>query len=291
MLRILSVLLFCAGIFCLAQSHAQVPMKVVQCTISLCGAGLGAPGGSAPASTCSTITGLVSGIIGCWNADEGVTQVGGAVTVWTDQVNSYALGLNQAGTNLVGTSPMFSSSSYNGIAGITCAAASRQYLATTSNAIALNNSNTSFFMSAIITSSTQSFGRALSFLAHGETEDFQSSGSQAPILRNASTTTFESFGLDGSLSAGTISLSTPTRLGAVNDGSNNTLYINNTGQTPVAFVQTLGITGGNQLAMCQAAQLLADGDALMDGTIRRILFISKAVNSTDRGNIDTWLQQ
>ena len=38
MLRILSVLLFCLGIFCLAQSNAQVPMT---------GAGLGVPGGIA----------------------------------------------------------------------------------------------------------------------------------------------------------------------------------------------------------------------------------------------------
>ena len=250
-------------------------------------------GGGGATSTCATIIAQVSNITGCWNADEGVTKTGSNVTAWTDQTtNGYVLGLNAAGTNTGPVSPVFNSSSYNSRAGITCTAASREYLATTVNAIAGSGTATSFFIAAAPTASTQNNGRVLSFVADLDGSDFSGTNSMVVLGESTTTTTFESLNNLTVLSTATITFSTPTRFGIVNDNTtNNTIYVNNVAGTPAPFTTTLGnAVNGSQLAVCESINGIA-ADALMDGPVRRILMMNRAANSTDRGFIDTWLQQ
>lgn len=253
---------------------------------------LGAGASIVAASTCATIIAQVSGIIGCWNADQGVALSGSNVTTWTDQSsNGYVLGLNAAGTQASPVSPVFGASSYNGRAGITCAQASAQYLATTSAAVAINSNTSSFFMAAQFSSSSDSFGRLLSVLYSGNSDDFSDAFSVSAILRSSTNSQVTWFHASAGGTAAGISYNTPTRIGNVFDNANATTFINNSQSAQSALTFTLGGVSGSQIAVCQAADRIVNGTGLLDGVVRRILATNTAVSSGDRGNIDTWLQQ
>ena len=71
MTRLIAVILFCAGVFCLGQSHAQVPFT---------GAGLGKPSSSGSCSFPS-----MSNLVGRYMANTGVSTSAGIVTAVADQ--------------------------------------------------------------------------------------------------------------------------------------------------------------------------------------------------------------
>lgn len=276
----ISGILFALGFACLTQ--AQVPMT---------GAGLGKPAVAA-SSTCATLISQVSNIIGCWDADLGVATAGANVTSWTDQSsNGYVLGLNAAGGQTAPASPQFSSSSYNSKAGISFTVASRQYLATTAAAIAFNSTTSSWFVAAQFGSTTQGFGRMLSFWqSTGQTfGDFADNNSVGPLMRDSTNqnVTWYQNNVQGPTAA--ITYDTPTRMGVVFDNTNGTIYLNNSQAAQASKSFTVGVAAGSQLAVGEASALAAV-DALINGVIRRIVITSSAVSSGDRGNIDTFLQ-
>ena len=82
MARLFAIVLFCAGIFCLAQSQAQVPMT---------GAGLGAPGGAAPSTTTWNPSDIAAGLT-LTNGNLTVTQTTGGGEAAVRSIASHSTG-------------------------------------------------------------------------------------------------------------------------------------------------------------------------------------------------------
>lgn len=275
MLRFFAAALLLLGVVCIGQSQ------------TLTGAGLNPAAGG---SNCATIIAQVSGVIGCWNADEGVVKSGSAVTSWTDQSSSATvLGLNVSGSEPTPTSPTFGASSYGGKAGLTFTASSGNYLASTGAVAGWPGSTMlSVFMAATLTSNAAVFARGVSFVSAGHT-DPSFPDSVAAILRNNNTQAIEAF-LDGAAAGSySITYSTASRFGVTINGATINTYLNNVSQASGS--------GGGSMNLGSTTPQVCVGDcnggasAFWDGVIRRIVVTNTVVTSTDRSNIDTWLQQ
>lgn len=281
MMRYLAAFLFLIGIVCLFHDvpRAQVPLTH---------AGRGAAGTSSGggSSTCATIIGQVTGVISCWNADEGVTG-NPSVTAWTDQATGFVLGLHTSGAEPSPTSPTFSSTSYGGKAGLTFTAASGNYLA---NTLAVNSaygglSNLSVFAAATLTSNAVSFARLFSYTS--ASTDTASDG-VAAILRNSTTQAIEAFQNGSAAGSYSITYGSTSRFGVTIGGSTINTYLNNVFQATGSGGSSLSLGGTGQLCLGDCS---GGSSAFWDGIVRRIVVTSTVVSSTDRSNIDTWLQQ
>lgn len=242
-----------------------------------------------PLTTAQLIAAIGSAnIVGIWDADLGITTSGSNVTHWVDQVNSYDLALNTlSGISGTQTSPVFSSSSYNSKAGLTfsgTAATAPTFLATTAGAVSFGTNTSSFFAAATLASTTpDSFARLVSF-DDNTAADWNEANSVAAINRNS---TNAQLTCTQNTVAGTIysiSYDTPSRVGVVFDNVNGTPYLNNVAQASTAFTFTLAATGRISVGQGEAA------GANWNGVVRRVLVLKKAASSTDRSNIDRWLQ-
>jgi hypothetical protein len=247
---------------------------------------------SSNVTTAKLIADLGNNIVGIWDADLGITKTGSSVTAWQDQSsNAYVLGLNPSGTLTVGTSPTWGSTSYNGKAGLTFVAASRNYLATPNNAIFLISTTTSWFTAAQFDTSSANFGRLLSFMVGDVAQaDYIEANSGAMIIRDASNAGISWYQQGSEGPVATVSYNTPTRMGTVFDGTNGTIYVNNVQGAQQTYSFTCGDAAGGFLVLMNAGIANGLGDSLTDGVVRRVLVTKTAVSSSDRANIDSWLQ-
>lgn len=228
---------------------------------------------------------LGAALVAYWDADVGVSLSGSSVLTWTDQSsNAYILGLNTAFSEPAPTSPTFGAASFGGKAGLTFAQASGNYLATTLGAVSAIGTTHSWFVAASMNSATIGFGRIIS-CAKNSFADYSNANSIAAILRDTTNNAlaFYSNGTKGT--AYSVSLATRSRFGVVFDGVNGTPYLNNAAQTASAATPNLNAAGNISIGNASNAS-----SAFFDGVIRRIVVTNSAVSSTDRSNIDTWLQ-
>lgn len=147
------------------------------------------------------------------------------------------------------------------------------------------------FISAQVTTGASTTNRIMSYRQHGGFVDLDTDA--APMLQ------YYTSGEDGIKSecrsgvattdttgAGNFLLDTPYRIGMVYDGSVLTLYLNNVAQT------NTGSTSGNMAAT--ADLLIANGGTAAFGICPMVaqswIFMKGAADSTERSNIDSWLQ-
>ena len=249
-------------------------------------AALDASGGGGGPTTCAALIAAVSNVKACFDASTGVATSGSNVTSWTDQsANAFVLGLNASSALTTPTSPVLGATSYNAsLPGITLTAASNEYLATTSTGFSLGGTAATFCMAATLTSSAQSFARGLVYANGGA--DFNTVGNIVAIARDNLNSNLTWNYNSGTGTVYAISLSTPMRVCHVFDGANASTFLNNVLQHTDALAPSFAATG--QLVM---GQTYGTGTSSgWDGTVRRIVILSAAASSTDRSNIDTFLQ-
>ena len=219
--RLIAVILLCAGILCIAQSHAQVPMT---------GAGLGKP--SSGATTPATIFG--ANLYAWYSADNGVTHPGSVVSAVTDLSSSgFNLSVNNAG-------PAWSATSFNGLPGITHANTNNDGLQSAVNN--MSSANASFFIVWNVPGTA--LGKALSY-----TDSSADFNSPQNFLLDGTTGPGPLAFQDGVSVSGTVSGN--ACIGIVLGGGNLTLYSGTSQIAQNAQTNTLGssatqiITGFN----------------------------------------------
>lgn len=263
----LSATLFALGFACL--THAQVPMT---------GAGLGKPG--AVATTPATIFG--ANLVAWYSADTGITLNGSTVSQWNDlSGNSYNL-LQSTGA----IQPTFSATGYNSKPSVDPQGGSGVFMATTAGTVAMGGGSVgSLFVVGQMASGTQNNGRLVGFIGNGQTTDFGSAGSTGWLLRDGTNNKITTYnGGVGFAANESISLSTNYRLGAIYDGTNETIYINNSAGTPVAATITWNSPGG----IIFSSQAYTTGVASWSGPIAEIVVVNSAATSGQRNSLDTY---
>lgn len=125
------------------------------------------------------------------------------------------------------------------------------------------------------------FDRLASFTANGETSD--TNNTKSVVIAYCQSNTSLRGHLNGSdKSAGTYSTGTPFSFGSVWDGTDHTMYINNSGGTPTSYTFGLDTAGTFTIAK----QAVADADKF-DGQISEIILFFDTPTSGDRTLIDT----
>ncbi len=221
-------------------------------------------------------------IVGCWDAELGITLSGSDVLTWTDQVNGYVLGLNVAGAEPTPSSPVFGATSYNGKAGLTFTLANGDYLATTDAAVSFGTNTSSFFAALTLNNAAALNGRFLSFWPTGSNDT--SATGIAAILRDGSNQQLNTYQVGFGTAVG-VTYGTPTRFGITCDNTNITPYLNNVAQTARVQPFTLAATGGIGVGDASGG-----GSGFWDGVTRRIIITKTVLSAGDRSLVDTWLQ-
>lgn len=242
-----------------------------------------AAGGGGPVTTAQLITLLGANIVGIWDADLGVLKTGSNVTSWTDQSsNGYVLGLNPLTTSGTPTSPVFSSSSYGGKAGITSSIIS-QFLCTTVGAVSFGTNTSSFFAAATLAAASETNGRLLTF-DNNIGADWNQLNNISAINRDGTNQAITGTQNTVGVTPYSITYDAPSRLGLVCDNTNMTPYFNNAVQPATAQSFTLAATG--RIAVFEGNS----AGSTWFGVIRRVLVLKSVASSGDRSSIDSWLQ-
>lgn len=223
-----------------------------------------------------TPTDLGSNLIAWYDASDSGSITGSSpVTAWND--------ISGTGNHLVssGGGPTYSATGFNsGYPGMIFSASSttRMVDATftgTSGAVL------STFMVGTMTGSTEAFGRAVSYTISGG-NDYDSTTAAALILRDNANNNVQSYRNSAGRSTKAISLSTPTIIGCVYDGTNHTMYVDNVAASPSAFTSNFSATNAY-------LYIGADGAVTSwDGYICEIIMFTTAPDSTLLNNIDSY---
>ena len=230
-------------------------------------------GSIAPPWTPSSLTGLLA----WYKGDAGLTLSGSTVVSWADQsVN--ANDLLQPPSAIVFPSVV---STLNGLSVVSFARDIGSFGLETSAGlrITLGGTTLSIFMVALYNSGTSNDSLS-AFLATGDSNTFSTNTSVIPtycpsdISVGAQRDAIE-------LSSGATAPGTWTQLGSIFDGTNNTVYINNSAQTPAASSASFGSTGN--LFVGSGGPFVPFG-----GQIAEVIVTNTAVSSTDRNNINTY---
>jgi hypothetical protein len=216
------------------------------------------------------------GLLGWWKADTGVTTSGGNVTAVVNQASPGTYNLSNSGTV-----PFNATSAYNSLPAFDFVEANDALL-TTGNTFAIGTGTVgSVFIVGRMLANTAAFGRAIAYQENGDGNDSGSTTSASWLLRNGSTDAIEAFRNGGALSSSAITLNTNYRLGVIFDGANATSYVNNVAGTPSAYTNAWGSPGeftvGSNLGL-----------AGWEGPILEIVVTNSALNSTERGNLDSY---
>lgn len=209
---------------------------------------------------------LGSALIGWWKADAGVTPGtnGSATTQWDDQS-----GVGNHLTPSV-TGPTYTTNVLNSLPGMVFS--TTETLRKTS--FAIGGTTASVFMVGKITSvSSNPRGASYESPAGSGNESVTTSG--AIFFFHTSTTSSAAFRNGGFRSQGTIAANTFLQMGNIYDGTNNTMYLAGTGQTPVADTNTFGATGTFGIN----TQGLTYG-----ATVCEMFITNSAMSGTDRTN-------
>lgn len=197
------------------------------------------------------------------------------VTAWSDQSGT--------GNNLVssGGGPTYNATGFNsGYPGLLFSSSSTNRL-TDATFTGTSGAVLSVFMVGTMTGSTESFGRAISYtISSGN--DFDSTTAAALILRDSSNNNVQSYRNSAGRSTKAISLSTPTIIGSVYDGTNHTMYVDNVAGTPSAFTSSFSATNANLLIGADSAV------TSWDGYICEVIIFTTAPDSTLLNDIDAY---
>lgn len=218
--------------------------------------------------------------------DAGTTLATNGQTVqqWNDQSGN-GFNLSQA---TAGNRPTYQSAGYNSLPAVNFTSASSTVLISSVIASALTSKTTSSVF--VVGQATSLAGNArLVCFVNGIGSDFQTG---MIWIMGASGTSVEAYE-NGALSSGTVSTSTNYRLGSVLDGTNHTLYVNNVGQTPVAYTAALpsgshgyiGVGGGVTSSDGISVSALSGN---WSGPVAEVVVTNTALSSTDRSNLDTY---
>jgi hypothetical protein len=208
---------------------------------------------------------LGANLLGWWKADAGVTPGtnGSATTQWDDQSGNanhltpattgptYTTGVLNSLPGLVWVTP-FSMSMTKSSFPLGTGAAASMFCVMKLNAATSNPRTAAYVVTGSDTSATAGI-----FIFH-------TSGTNASAFKNG-----------GTKSTGTIPNSTFMQLGSIFDGANSTVYINGTGQTPVAETNTFAATG---------VFGINPGFATYDATVCEMFVTNSALSGTDRTN-------
>jgi hypothetical protein len=209
-------------------------------------------------------------------SDAGTTPAtdGQTVQQWNDQSGN-GDHISQA---TGGDRPAFRATGINHLPGVHFEAL---YLATAADAVTLGGDELSVFL-AIQANEIQSNGRIVSFIATGQSEDWNTVLS-AVVLMGKSGTNAGPY-RNGEKGSFTIDQDTPIRIGVVFDGTDCTTYLDNVGQTPVGSTGTFGATGTLGLGG------RPDGGSRVSNVIVAAMIVTdSAVSLADRAKIDTYL--
>ena len=322
MLRILSILLICAGIFASPASAAQrLPEGVVakqvggldiarqsvrypklaQCTMPLCGAGLGAPGGTSFSGPSS----FGANLIAYWDpglqlyTNGGCTSVtgnGGVVECQKDQSgNGFSLQSNVNCTG-VGVQATLNTTGINSQPSITLVSASVTGMDGKSNgASCLGNgfdwgAGSPQFTVWLIMRFTSSTGTSSSFAA------WQNGGGGGT---RTSTDGIEFFSMNGNVTHigpswdandwtqdHVVAAATTYCLSATFDGTTLTTYVNNA--DAVAHTAAVALSQKPLQYFLGTTPSGNDATHAVDGQLGPVVMINKFPSSTDRSNMQTW---
>jgi hypothetical protein len=223
---------------------------------------LGAPAVVAPPSFTSPLD--LPNLYAWYKGDAGVTAHGNIVSSWADQ--SGVSGVAMAGGT--GTGIRNDLSTLNSKVVLTDNGGSSALSGT------LSIGGTQVSVWALVRATSTSSGRVAGYGVAGS-----DTGATAFIAAYfASTTDVRGYN-NGDKSTGTVSNATWNTIASIWDGTNHTLYINNTGGTPVASTPTFAASG--QFTLFNATNF---GNELV-GDIAEIVVVKGAMSSTDRSNM------
>lgn len=231
--------------------------------------------------------GTLTGLIGWWKADAGVfndagttpASNGNTVNQWNDQSGTG----NHLSPPSGATGPTFNTGVLNGLPGLAYVSGSTNML--TKSSFSLGGTTASVFIVAKIASGAAASGRFIDFQKSTDNNDFGVSTS-AIFLYAPTTASVSGFRSGGGLSNGSVTNNTFTQLGSIYDGTNNTVYIGGTGQTPVANTDTFGASGFFNVG--GFLNNTTTPSALLDGSIVEIVVTNTALGGTDRASLKTY---
>lgn len=224
------------------------------------------------------------GLLAWYSADSGVYNDAGVtlatntqtVQQWNDRSgNGYHL--KQATS---GNRPQYLSAGFNSKQTVQFTAATPTGMATTTDAVVTGSSNltSGFFVGQMLTS-TEGFGRAVSFATSGLGDT--SSGSRIWVIRAGVANAIEAY-RSGDIGPQNISLATNLRFGVVFDGVNGTTYLNNANPQATANADTFVSPGTISVGR--------DGGTGWDGPISEIVITTSALNSGHRTLLDNYFR-
>jgi hypothetical protein len=228
-----------------------------------------------PASLGANLIAWYKADTGVYN-DAGTTPATNGQTVqqWNDQ-SGHGYHLNQA---VSGDRPTFQSTGFNGAQTVSFAT---QFMSTTADAVALGGTTLSVFAVGQMLTGTASYGRAVSFLGTGAVNDYDNTASVAAILRNDVSNGIASYRTTP-LGTQAISLATNYRLGAIFDGANQTLYVNNVAGGTAASTGSFAAIG------TLYAGKFAGGT--WAGPLSEIVVTNTALSSGERTSLDNYFK-
>jgi hypothetical protein len=219
-------------------------------------------------------------------SDAGSTPIADTeeVVQWNDRSgNGYHLSRDVTG-------PTYNADGLNGLPTMHYVANSA--LKTVTNAVQTSGSNVvSCFAVLQLNSASLSFARLVTFLADGQTTDYDNDFSVVPILRDNSNATLG--GYFGAAKANqNISYDTSYRFGTVADGTNMTSYLNLSATSATAMNGTLDMGGptNNQGTFYLGRSAHEDaGSDRFRGMISEVVICLSDIGSDDRTALDAYL--
>ncbi len=258
-------------------------------TILLQGAGQGTV--SSSSFTPLSLPGLIAWFdasSGVFN-DLGVTPAtdGQTVEQWNDlSGNGYHVGQTTSGNR-----PTFQSTGFNGKQTVSFDASGLKFLNTDqisggTQIVAMGTGATgSVFFVGQFGSTTDGFGRLISYFGNGQIVDNTSSGSAAWIIRFSSNAELSSFRNGSFFADDAVSTDVNMRYGNIYDGANDTNYINNVGGTGVSC--SLTWTSPGTISVSSASLV---GGSFWSGPVSEIVITNTALSSGERTNLDNYFK-
>lgn len=230
---------------------------------------------------------LGANLLAWYKADTGVySDLGLTPTVADDPVRQWN---DQSGNGLhmteatLGNRPIHRFTGLAGGKALQFTAAANKKLATAVAAVSLGGTVYSAFLVMLIPNTTPANGRVLAYHANGDANDFGAVTSGIALLTPASTPTVGGY-RNGALGSFAVTASAAKRIGAIFDGTNHTVYVDNVAKTPSASSGTFGATGqivvGNTIATGSPS----------DCTIAEIVVTKSAIGAPDRLSLDDYFK-
>lgn len=233
-------------------------------------------------------TDLGAALKGWFIADTGVYTDAGStlasdgqtVQQWNDQSGN-GVNISQATS---GQRPTYRATGFNSQKGIQFVKANSQLLTSGATAFALGGTTFSAYVVMFFTGATGVNGRIVSFMYASDATDFSTAESAIPLLAPdpASIGGYRFGSPRGNIAA---AVNTNYRVGAIFDGTDHKIYLNNSAGTPSASSGTFGATG--QIGIGGYA---GGSPEYLDGTIAEVVLTNSALSSGDRLSLDDYFK-